>query len=99
MSVGPLRLNRVAADVRDAAQLKRLGAQRLLWANVKMSHHVHLTFALCARTGAAQFFQRDKTFAAIVPFQREFITDLLDVDQSHAATVLGATLTEKRKGF
>ena len=78
MSVSPDGLDRVAAHVHDAQKLKSRRGQRLVWAFVKIAHHVHLAFATSARTMAAEPLQRNKAFAAIVPLDGEFFADRLN---------------------
>src|SRR5688572_3819707 len=87
MSVRPLRLNRVAADVGDAFEDERIRAQGFLRADVEVAHDVLLAFAPGAGAGAAQFLQRDETLRAVLPFQGQFISDLLDICQSHERTL------------
>src|ERR1051325_4715852 len=72
MSVAPHRLDRVAADRLDAPQLKRRRRQPLVRSLVKLAEDVHLALAAGARAGAAQFFQRHETLAAVVPPNCQF---------------------------
>lgn len=87
MSVRPLRLDRVATDVGDAFELKRLCAEGLLWPDIQVAHHILLAFAPGARTSATQFFQRNKTLRVVIPFDRELRSNLLKVNRPHGANV------------
>lgn len=83
MSVCPLRLNRVAPDTGQSQQSKGFGLQRFLRPDIQISHDVGLAFAPGAGARAAELFERDETLCAVIPFQSEFISDLLNVRQSH----------------
>ena len=83
MPVAPNWLEGVTTDIADPAQLKRRWRQRLVRPFVNMAHDVRLAFAAGARTMAAQFFQRHKTLAAIVPFDGQLVADGLDICGLH----------------
>lgn len=88
MAIRPLRLNRVAADVRESQQSKGFGLQRFLWPDIQIPHDVRLAFAPGAGAGAAELFERDETLCAVIPLQSEFISDLLNVDGAHGRKVV-----------
>ena len=87
MSIRPLWLNRVAADMGNPLELKRLRTKRLLRADVKIAHHIRLAFASGAGTSAPQLFECDETLGAIVPLDGQFRSNLLYVDGPHSITV------------
>src|SRR6185503_14765273 len=88
MAVAPNRLNRVTTDIGDAPELKRLRRQRFVRILVNIPHDVALAFASGARTSASQHFQPHKTFAAILPSNGQFVTDLLNIHRSHEHSVI-----------
>src|SRR5438132_767023 len=63
---------------------------------MELAHDVHFALAACARTRPAQFFERDETFTAIVPLQRQLAADLLEVNQSHICKIEFEAVETKR---
>lgn len=84
VAVGPNGLDGVAADIDHAHESKGARGERLIGPLVEVPHDVPLSLAARARAMSAHGFQRDKTLAAIVPFDGQFAADLLDVRWLHA---------------
>ncbi len=98
--VFPDRLDGVIAHGDNFFQLERGGGQFRAGIFIKVSEKVRLALATGAGTMAAQFFERDEAFVAVVPFDRQFRSDLLEVNGAHqrfpsfrwkAASVSGLT--------
>ena len=87
MAVGPNRLERVAADVRDADELKRLGREWPVGIPINVSHDVRFALAAGAWTAPAKRFQSHKAFVAIVPFDGQLFSNPLNVGRSHARSL------------
>src|SRR4051812_9210232 len=83
MAVAPAGLEGVTADVFDVAQLEGERSQRFVRRLVNITHDIAFARATGARTRAPQFFQSDERFLARIPFDRELLTDDLDVDRFH----------------
>jgi hypothetical protein len=83
MAVTPDRLDGVTANVRDSHELKCRRRQRAVRIFVKIAHDIHLPFATGAGTMATQLFQPHKTFAAVLPLDREFFANWLNIRRSH----------------
>src|SRR5882672_2224403 len=81
MSVPPHRLDRIPADANDALQLETSGRQRFLRISINVPQNVDLPLAPGAGTVSSEAFQRNETFAAIRPFDGEFVADLLNVQR------------------
>src|SRR5882762_8140032 len=90
MAVAPDRLNCVATDIGDAPELKRFWRQRFVRILIDIPHDVALALASGARTTASQRLQPHKTFAAILPSDGQFVTDLLNIRRSHEHRVMGS---------
>ena len=79
VAVTPNRLNCVTADLRDPPQLKRLRRQRLVRTFVKNAHDIPLSFAPRTWAVAPHRLQSQKALAAVVPFDGQFLANLLNV--------------------
>jgi len=53
---------------------------------VQLAHDVGFTLARSAGTGPAEFFNGDKTLDGIIPFDREFVADQLNINCVHQET-------------
>ena len=100
MAVGPYRLDGITPYAKKLHQLERFYSQRLGRIFVKVAHDVHFALATGARTRAAQIFEQYKIFTTAIPFNGQFIPNLLDVQGFHqrffnsrskAASVSGLT--------
>lgn len=78
MSVGPLRLDGVAADVLPSTQLEA-GRREFLRGRLVLDHHIRLALAQGAGTGAAQRLEIVVALVAIVPDDGEDVVHDLDV--------------------
>lgn len=74
MPIVPDGLQRVTANEAKAAQLKAVRAIADV-GPLDITHDVGFTPAARAGAGAAELFQLEVAFAAIVPREREFMTD------------------------
>ena len=83
MAILPDGLNGVPADSFDPDKLKSLRRKRTVGVFVEIAHDVDLAFASGARTTATKFLQADEIFMAIVPFDGDFLADLLEVYRAH----------------
>ena len=84
MTVGPDRLNGIAANSNKAHQAKGISGKRPLWTPIHIPEDVHLSFAPGARTRPSEFLQPNERLSAVIPPDRQFLTDLLNVCRSHA---------------
>lgn len=100
MTIRPNRLNRVTTHPVNSHQTKGRWCQRLLRVFVKIAHDIHLAFASRAGTAPPQCLQLDVTLRAVVPSDRQFVPDWLNVQRFHllffkprskAASVSGLT--------
>jgi hypothetical protein len=64
--------------------LKRSGRQWSFRVFANVPHDIHLAPATGAGTTAPQFFQWNEVFAVIVPLNRQFGPDNLNIHRSHA---------------
>src|SRR4029077_12536286 len=87
MAVTPGRLKSISAHTDNAHQSERLRPQRTFRVLVHVSHDVDLSLAARTRTTSSQLFQRDVTFRAIVPANREFFTNLLNIQRLHRSSL------------
>ena len=78
MTVAPGRLERIATDEIPAAKLETLVGVTDVRPN-DLAHYIRLATAGRAGAGRAQEAERKKGFAPVVPFDGEFVPDLLDV--------------------
>lgn len=83
MTIAPKRLKRVGPDAHDSTQLKRGGLERGSRSLVKVAHDIPFTLAPGTRTAATQLLEWDEGLLSIVPFDGEFLADVLDVDWLH----------------
>ena len=83
MAIAPDRRDGVSADRIQTAELEGGRGERFLGAFIQVAQHVHLAFAASAGAGPAKPLQTDKTFAAVLPLDRQFIADVLNVHRSH----------------
>lgn len=83
MTVCPNGLNPVTTDADNLPQLKSRRRQFRFRIFIHVPQNIRLTLATGARTTPPQFLQRNKTFAAVIPFHGEFISDLLNVRRAH----------------
>lgn len=60
-----------------------MGAEFLVGGFVEIAHDIHFAFTAGAGAGAAEFFERDETFLAVLPFDGEFLADGLEVGGAH----------------
>src|SRR4029077_16510598 len=87
MAVAPDRLKSIATHPDNAHQSERFRPQWTLGVLVHVSHDVDLSLAARARTTSSQLFQREVTFRAIVPANREFFTNLLNIQRLHRSSL------------
>jgi hypothetical protein len=99
VTISPCRLEPVTADLGQPNQLKRTRIQWLLWPAMQPSHDVHLAFTARAGTPPPQLFQGDETFAAIVPPDGQFTSDLLNLLRSHAVALAAVRCAVKQRGY
>lgn len=83
MSVRPNRLDGIAAHIDHPHKLERPRPQDLIRPLVNISHDVPLPLAAGARAVTSQRFNRDKALLPIIPFDGQFVADLLDVRGLH----------------
>ena len=83
MTVTPDGFDGVAADIGNSHELKCRRRQWSVRMLVEITHDVHFPFAAGARTVAKQFFQPHKTFAAVLPSDRQLLSDWLNIRRSH----------------
>src|SRR5438093_4846389 len=93
MAVAPNRLNGVAADVGDAPELKRRRRQRFVRIFIDIAHNDALALAAGAWATPSQRFQPHKAFVAILPSDRQFFADMLNIHRSHSLRVMGSHST------
>lgn len=86
MSIPPKRLQRVTAYVNDAHKAVRGCAQWTFGTFVQLSKHVYLALALRARARLPQPEQRNVILAAVIPPDREFFPNKLDIIRLHACS-------------
>jgi hypothetical protein len=87
MSIGPERLNGIAANVGDTHKLKCRGHERFVWVFVHVSHYINFTFAAGTRASAAKRFKGDEAFAAIFPFHGQLVAYWLDIGRLHRRAI------------
>ena len=90
VAVAPNRLHRIAADAAKADELERLRRQRSVRRGVEVAHDVHLALAAGARTMPPQTLELHVAFTAVIPLDRQLITDGLEVRDSHVRFVQGS---------
>src|SRR5207249_11302409 len=78
VSIRPTRLQRVTAHQLEAHKLKTLVGVSHMWPR-DIAEHIRFAAARRARTRATQHFEFEKRFGAVVPRNRELVSDLLDV--------------------
>jgi len=83
MTIAPGRLNRIAPHIRDAQQSGALGRQRLIRVFVNVAQDIGFALAPGARATTTQRLQWHKALRAIVPFDGQFLANLLNIDRSH----------------
>jgi hypothetical protein len=83
VSVRPEWLYRVGAHVNHAQQLEGLGCEWAVGILVKVAHDIPLPSASGAWAVSPKLFKRDKTLGAIIPFDGQFIANLLYVHRLH----------------
>ena len=83
VSVRPNRLNSIAAHADKPNQLKGRRCQRPVGILIDIPQNVRFTLAIRARATAPQPFQWNKTLTAIIPFDGQFLADLLKIQRSH----------------
>src|SRR5690349_4967752 len=76
--VRPARLQRITAHYLEADQLKTFVGVSDMWTR-NVAEHVRFATARSTRTCATQHFEFQKRFSAIVPGNRKFLANLLDV--------------------
>ena len=84
MPIGPGWLDPISPYLRQPTQPESLVIERWFGPFVEMAHNVGLPFATCAGTSAPQFFQWDKSLAAIIPLDRQLVCDRLNVQGPHS---------------
>ena len=87
MAISPQRLHCVTADELRANEPEGIRPQRAVRTFVEVAHDVPLALTAGARAMAAEFLQLDESLAAIIPFDRKFIADGLEVGWSHERTL------------
>src|SRR6266478_2890041 len=88
MAVPPKGLDGVTANHREPEQLERLRSKRLLRPFVKSAHDIPLSLAAGAGTISPQRFELDETLRAIIPFDGQFIPNVLNINRSHVLSRL-----------
>jgi hypothetical protein len=83
VSIRPDRLNRVSAHIDQPHQPKCIGRNWALGIFINVSHDIRFALASRARAMASQFFQRNETFALVIPFDRQFPANHLNICRSH----------------
>src|SRR5437899_11189932 len=77
VSIVPARLQGVTANDDETIELKaRVGITD--FGSQDVAEHIRFATASCAGTRAAQLHKIEIRFAAVVPFNRQLITDLLN---------------------
>ncbi len=85
MAIGPDELNRVSAHASHARQLESGRQQGLRRAFVDMAENIGFPLACGAGAMPAQLLEREITLGAILPFDREFVSDHLYIDWLHGS--------------
>jgi len=83
MTITPDWLNCVAPDISDAQQASALLGHWLIRVLVNVAQDISLALAPGARTTTTQRLQRHKALRAIIPFDGQFLANLLNIDRSH----------------
>jgi len=83
MSVSPRGLKGVTADRGEPRQLKCLRVECFFRVPVNIPHNVGLAFAAGARAMPAEFFEGNKRFLAVIPFNGQFAANVLNVQWVH----------------
>ena len=78
VSIGPARLQRIAAYQIKADKLKTFVTVIHMRAR-DVAQHIRFASAYCARTGAAEKLQREVRLRLVVPRERQFVADHLRV--------------------
>ena len=87
MAVSPQRLHCVTANEWSADKPERIRPQRAVRTFVEVAHDIALALTSGAGAVSAQFLQLDEAFATVVPFDRKFVADGLEVGWSHEPTL------------
>jgi hypothetical protein len=83
VAIGPKGLDPVAANKIEACQLKRVRREGFLRPFVQLAHDVLFPLATGARAGAAQSLQRNEILRAILPFDGQLRSNLLQIQKKH----------------
>ena len=83
MTITPDWLNCVAPDISDTQQASALLGHWLIRVLVNVAQDIGLALAPGARATTTQRLQRHKALRAIVPFDGQFLANLLNIDRSH----------------
>ncbi len=86
MPVPPGRLDGIRAHRYEVAQLKGGGAERSLGVLIEVAHDVHFSSTTGAGTMTTQLLEAHETFTTILPFDRQFLADGLNIKRSHPVT-------------
>lgn len=83
MSVSPYRLQGVPPYPGEAHQSKSFHRERPIRAFVQIAHDVHLPLAAGTGTMPAQLLQGNKGLRSIIPLERQFVANLLNIRRLH----------------
>jgi hypothetical protein len=79
VAIGPNGLNSVRADPIQSPKLKSKRGERAIGIFVNIPHDVDFALAAGARATSTELLQRYKAFAAVFPFNRQFLANWLNV--------------------
>lgn len=88
VSVSPEELDRISAHGDEVFQGECRRGQRLWRCFVNVSQDVGLALAACTGATAAELFKRDETLRPILPFEGQFVSDVLNVCGAHGRRLM-----------